>query len=69
MMNVELALDETEHFLNQNRNDIPNIVYTYLVDVVKQDRDYVRLVKTLSMESYSDKKKRMESSWKANNIY
>ena len=69
MMNVELALDETEQFLNQNKEGIPNIVYTYLVDVVKQDRDYVQLVKSLSTESYSDKKKRMESSWKANNKY
>ena len=48
MKDIAIALDQTEKYIETNKNSIPDIVCAYILDVVKQDRNYVQLVKTLS---------------------
>ena len=68
MMNVELALEKTQTYLQHNKENIPEDVYTYLSRMCEEDKKYIQMVKSWQTESFSDKKKRMEQGWKADNI-
>ena len=67
-MNVELALEKTETYLQERKKDIPEDVYNYIFRICQEDKKYIQMVKSWQTESFSDKKKRMESTWKADNI-
>lgn len=50
-MQIENALlDETESYLKQNKETMPSSIYNYLIEVVKQDRQYIQMVKQWSQE-------------------
>ena len=67
-MNVELALEKTETYLQLNKENIPEDVFIYLSRICEEDKKYIQMVKSWQTESFSDKKKRMEKDvWKMTN--
>ena len=50
MMNVELALEETESFLNERKHDIPEDVFNYLVRICEEERKCIDMVKSWNEE-------------------
>ena len=67
-MNVELALEKTETYLEQQKDHIPEEVYNYIFRICQEDKKYIQMVKSWQTESFSDKKKRMEQGWNADTI-
>ena len=52
-MQIENALlDETESYLKErnDKDEIPSSIYNYLIEVVKQDRQYIEMVQQWSQE-------------------
>ena len=44
-MNLEKTIDRTELFLEEQKEIIPKEVLLYLKEVIKQDREYIKMVK------------------------
>jgi hypothetical protein len=44
-MNLEKTIDRTEIFLKEQADIIPNEILFYLQEVIKQDREYIKMVK------------------------
>ena len=44
-MNLEKTIDRTEIFLKEQEKIIPKEILFYLQEVIKQDREYIKMVK------------------------
>jgi hypothetical protein len=44
-MNLEKTIDRTEIFLKEQEDIIPKEILFYLQEVIKQDREYIKMVK------------------------
>ena len=44
-MNLEKTIDRTEMFLEEQKEIIPKEILFYLQEVIKQDREYIKMVK------------------------
>jgi hypothetical protein len=44
-MNLEKTIDRTEMFLEEQKEIIPKEVLLYLKEVIKQDREYIKMMK------------------------
>ncbi|MCM3116846.1 hypothetical protein M3610_16330 [Neobacillus sp. MER 74] len=50
-MQIENALlDETESYLKSAKDQMPSSIFNYLIEVVKQDRQYIKMVQQWSQE-------------------
>jgi hypothetical protein len=47
-MNLEKTIDRTELFLEKQKEIIPPEIFMYLTNVIKQDREYIKMVKQWS---------------------
>jgi hypothetical protein len=47
-MNLEKTIDRTELFLEEQKEIIPTEILSYLTEVIKQDREYIKMMKQWS---------------------
>jgi hypothetical protein len=47
-MNLEIALDKTESFLQDHKEDIPTEVFNFMAEVCRQERQMIEMLKQQS---------------------
>ena len=69
MKHVEISyIENTESYIENNKDSIPKQVYEFIKQVCQDERKYHELVQSWSTETYSEKMKRMKKKWAANDI-
>ena len=62
-MNIAIALEKTEKYLQQQKENIPEEVYNYLSRMCEEDKRYIEMVKSWNKETPSEKLKRLKKGW------
>jgi hypothetical protein len=49
-MDLEIALDQTESFLQDHKEDIPQVVFNFMAEVCRQERQFIEMLKQRSLK-------------------